>query len=591
MSDPTVVSFLQLCNHHYESLFDKLLLLRAHASREAVLSWIEVMANFAAMTHSGRFADGAIENIALEIGCDLQSYRGRECKATSLIDAGSLKMTRRRILHVVTVATIIGGHTRTIVNWIRKDRDSQHSIVLTSQGSVQIPSSLYEAVSFSKGRFVSLPFSAPVVERARWLRRFALDTADFVILHLVPSDIVPIVAFADPGKVPVAMVNLADQCFWVGSSIADMVINLREISVTTNRDVRFTRNDKLLPIPICETGAGLGRLDARRELGIPESEVMLLSIGRSLKYSPSPRQNFFLTSSRILERHAEAHLYLVGVREEDHVRSPGYVYHSRMHFVGPVPDATVYQRASDVYLEGFPFGSQTALLESVLPGVPCVRVFAPATPLLATDDIALTGIVDNPRDEDEYVERASDFIRSRDNRCQTGEILRERILYYHVNEYWNQNLELIYQALEKLTHIPSPIARVTACVRPLDLAISEYHRTRFIGTNLAELVEEDIHQLMKGASILVETTRILTPTLSVSRFWQISSGIGIYIQSGSWLSCCLIGCYTEPQETDKRAQDRASKNAHTKSAGVILKRECAHAASKCLLIWSHLYFE
>lgn len=519
-TDPAVFPFLQLCSHHYESLFDKLLQLRAHGSPEAVLNWIEVMANFAAMTHTGRFADGTIENIALEIGSDLQSYRGRECKATWLVDAGSLKLTRRRILHVVTLATVIGGHTRTIVNWIRKDRDSQHSVVLTCQGSVEIPSNLCEAVSLSKGQLVSLPFSAPVLERAKWLRHFAVDTADFVILHLVPSDIVPIVAFADPGKLPVALVNLADQCFWVGASIADMVINLREISITANRDVRFTRNDKLLPIPMCETRTDLGRHDARRELGIPESEVMLLSVGRSLKYSPSPRQNFFLTASRILERHPETHLYLVGVREEDHARSPGYVYHSRMHFVGPVSDASVYQRASDVYLEGFPFGSQTALLESVLPGVPCVRVFAPATPLLAADDIVLTGVVDNPGDEEEYVERAGDFIRNRDKRCQTGEILRERVLYYHVSESWNRNLELIYQGLEQLTHIPSPIARVTASVRPIDLAISEYHRTRFIGTNLAQLVEEDIHQHLMGAAYWLRRRGFYADTF---RFMRIAN--------------------------------------------------------------------
>lgn len=487
--DPTVEQFLRICSQHYESLIERTNQLRRHGSPEAVLTWIEMVAGFAAMHHPGRFADGGIENAALELGCDIPRTLARGCQPISSTDAVPQKMSRRRVLHVATTILAIGGHTRTILNWIRKDFDSQHSLVLTHQAEAPIPSALPEAVAASGGQFVSVPDSAALIERARWLRRFAEEKADFVILHLNPNDIVPVVAFAHGTRLPVALVNVADQCFWVGSSVSDMIINLREISITTNRELRYTRNDRLLPIPLFEARRALERCSARKELGIPASHKMLLTVGRSIKYAPSRRQNFLQTTQKILDRNPEAHLYLVGVKEEDHVGAAGYVRHGRMHFVGPINDATVYQRASDVYLEGFPFGSQTALLESVLPGVPCVRVFAPPTPLLAAHDIALTGIADNPTDEEDYIRRAGEFIMNADQRQRIGEVLRERVLYYHVCESWNQYLEEIYRTLEQLSHTPFEIPCTGSSCRLVDLAISEYHGSKFVGGNLPVILD------------------------------------------------------------------------------------------------------
>jgi glycosyltransferase involved in cell wall biosynthesis len=463
---------LESYKDHYEALLARLADLQRTASPEAVLTWIEGIARFAAMHHAGRFADGAIENALLECGRRLP---GDRAGGTGSARTAAPRRERRRVLHVATIVSQIGGHTKTILNWILKDTASEHSLVLTTQGNASIPSSLAAAIVATGGRIVVLPEREPLLSKASHLRRVAQSSADLAVLHLAPHDVVPIVAFASAGGIPVAQVNLADHCFWLGSSVADMVIHQREIGLTTSRVLRFSRNDCVLPIPMMEDRPDLSRVAARRELGIPDGQVVLLSVGRSLKYAPTERHNFFRAAATILERHPNAHLYLVGVGEADHMHRAGFVRHERLTFVGPIEDVASYQRAADVYLEGFPFGSQTALLESILPGNPCVQAHAPGSPLLATDDFALTDLVTPPPNEATYIARAGELIDNPEERARLGNLLRERVIKFHISGYWIDQLNSIYSRLEQLEHNPRDLPVVHGSVRPVDVAISEYH--------------------------------------------------------------------------------------------------------------------
>jgi hypothetical protein len=230
---------------------------------------------------------------------------------------------------------------------------------------------------------------------------------------------------------------------------------------------------------------------------------MLLTVGRAVKYSPSGRQNFFQTADNILALNPRAELFLVGVGEDDHLDDTEFRCRDRMHFVGPVADATPYQVAADIYLEGFPFGSQTALLESVMPGRPCVRAVAPRTPLLAASDIALDGLANIPEDEQAYIAQTSRFVADEAARKSVGAELRRRVLYYHVDENWNTSLHTTYNAISQLEHKPRTIPCTAASVRTVDLAISEFHKTRFrrgIDETLMQAIVQ--RQIMSAAFLL-----------------------------------------------------------------------------------------
>lgn len=497
--------FLLVCSSLYDFLVEETEHLKRKASAEAMLAWIEMVAGFAAMHHPGRFFDGAIENLALEIG--LQAQHASPGFAPLLSSKIAVRPRKRRVLHVVTFVSNQGGHTRNLLHWINKDQESHHSLVLTRQRDIPLYPPLMKAVALSGGVFVSMPAPAPLMERAMWLRQFVQEAADLIILHAVPNDVVPIVAFAQGCKIPVAFVNNGDHLFWLGSSVADTIINLREISIASSKECRFTRNDQLLPVPLVETNPEVLRDDARKALGIPLDQKMLLTVGRSLKYAPSSRQNFFSTASKILNRNREAHLYLVGLKAQDHTAASVLSNNDRVHFIGPVEDATFWQRAADVYLEGFPFGSQTAMLESVLPGVPCVRVYAPLSPLLAADDIALTGVADSPADEEAYIENVCDFIDNPEKAFQSGEILRKRVLRYHVEDTWKDFLAEMHAASSKMAHMAVKVPLTSAAVRQVDLAVSEYHGTRYAGAgDLRSTLTNEIHEEILGTAYNLRQT-------------------------------------------------------------------------------------
>ena len=498
--DSQTRKFLLLCSSLYDSLVEKTERLGKRVSDEAICAWLEMAAGFASMHHPGRFADGAIENLALEIGSRLPRHRGSRFMPP-LSDKIAVRPRLRRVLHVATFISSQGGHTRSLLHWIKKDVESHHSIVLTRQRSIPLYPPLTEAVIQSGGILVSIPDPVSIMERAGWLRQYARDNADLIVLHSIPNDIVPIVAFADGCTVPVAFVNNADHLFWLGSSVADTIINLREISIASSRECRFTRNDQLLPIPLLETHLDVDRHQAREMLGIPRNETVLLTVGRALKYAPSPRQNFFRTARTILERNRQAHLYLVGLTAEDHAAASAPFRHERMHFVGQVADATIWQKAADVYLEGFPFGSQTALLEAVLPGVPCVRVYAPLSPLLAADDIALTGVVASPCDEEAYIASVGHFLEERESAGRLGATLRQRVLRYHVGDTWKDFLKEMYAAAGEVKHAAVKLPRTSSSLGQVDLAISEYHGTRYVGqVDLESTLTGEIDREILGAA-------------------------------------------------------------------------------------------
>src|SRR5262245_53346407 len=89
---------------------------------DAALALGERVAEFAESCHTGRFADGALENLGLEAGARL----GGCARCGSAAD-------RRRVLHLATAVLGVGGHTRTIHNWVRSDPSSRHSVLVTAQ--------------------------------------------------------------------------------------------------------------------------------------------------------------------------------------------------------------------------------------------------------------------------------------------------------------------------------------------------------------------------------------------------------------------------------------------------------------------------
>jgi hypothetical protein len=149
--------------------------------------------------------------------------------------------------------------------------------------------------------------------------------------------------------------------------------------------------------------------------------------------------------------------------------------HERLHFVGSIEDPMLYRAAADVYMESFPFGSQTALLEAALQGLPVVPAYAPLFPLLVANDDALTDVLPNPHSEQEYVDRVDRLIQEPELRAELGATLQKRLLVDHVGQGWLDRLASMYLETDRLSHRPQPVPVSTCSMADADVSLSLWH--------------------------------------------------------------------------------------------------------------------
>jgi hypothetical protein len=157
--------------------------------------------------------------------------------------------------------------------------------------------------------------------------------------------------------------------------------------------------------------------------------------------------------------------------------------HDRLHCLGPLDDPSVYQAAADVYIEGFPFGSQTALLETVMAGVPAVAACDPPCRLLATDDDPLEGLLVTPQSEDDYVARTRKLIRDSGERIRAGQCFRDRMLSAHTGEGWLTSLHALYSEIENVGHSPERIGVAPCLYTDTDMALSAWNEAIAVTTS------------------------------------------------------------------------------------------------------------
>lgn len=463
-------NYLLANNREYECLLAQLSTKNGARDPESILRRVSVAAALAAEFHTGRFADGAIENIATWIGKTLRPVLAHNLDVATIRNDG-----RRRILHVASHVRGIGGHSRILYQWVRNDRSSCHSLVVLQQERMIVPEWLAEAIRKSGGNLVVLPTTAPLVAKAFWLRDIARRTADLVALHHGANDVLPTVAFAVPDCPPVTVVNQADHQFWLGSGVTDAVINLRRAAVGHTAERRLISTNVVIPTPLEDPKTNLSRYEARRRLGIPNDQIVLLSVARVEKYRPCESYDFVCTVNKILKRHSNVHLYAVG---ESPAGIKSYLrcdVHERLHFVGRIEDPLLYRLAADIFLETFPFGTQTALLEAALAGLPVVTAYKPLFPLLVANVDALTELIPNPVDEDAYVESVDILLQRNGRRRELGAILRERLYTEHIGEGWLQRLTNGYRTLDCLKHVPRCLPATPCNTSDSDVGLSLWH--------------------------------------------------------------------------------------------------------------------
>ncbi|WP_181705454.1 hypothetical protein [Chthonobacter rhizosphaerae] len=408
----------------------------------------QVAAHSAAGRHPGFFRSADLEALLSDLGARfvLPSAPVRRRRP-----GGS---PRRRVLHVLTEAYSIGGHTKALYRWIGADSASTHDVAITQQVE-PLPPALVDAVAAAGGRIRLLDGVENLIAVARDLRRMA-DGADFIVLHVHPYDVVPLLAFgADQERPPTLVFNHADHVFWLGESICDCLVNFRRSGarLAAARRGLGPERSALLPLPLLPSSRpdAPGKTEARRILGLPADAPISLTIASEYKLVPNRRADFFALHRPLFDADPEFRMVLVGPSATsaywmERAAETG----GRVHPMGMRSELDLFTAAADVYLDSTPFASQTALLEAVLDGLPAVswRPY-PAESLsavLASDDVALD---DQPvifHDAAAYLSQVRALLADRSAAEALGRAQANAIATLHWGPAWTDSLERTYEA-------------------------------------------------------------------------------------------------------------------------------------------------
>jgi hypothetical protein len=244
------------------------------------------------------------------------------------------------------------------------------------------------------------------------------------------------VAFGVAGGPVVVVENHADHVFWAGCSVGDQVLEIRQSGHLWTKQLRGVDRSLILPIPLTEPKAipleviATARLELRQSLGLPEDAVMLLTVGSAAKYEPMPGLNFLEAAQEILRACPNAYLVAVGPKDEGVWRAARQASGGRILPVGYQQDSTLFCRSADLYLEGFPLGSLTALLEAGQAGLMCVRAPLDSPLPFCSDSVSLDSIP-QPRDLSDYVRTATALINDSARRIAGGKRLQQDINAQH----------------------------------------------------------------------------------------------------------------------------------------------------------------
>jgi hypothetical protein len=444
-----------------------------HRDAETQLKAIERVSAWASSHNPGRFADGALENVALELGSKLNTG------ATNYgINIPARKQHLTRTLHLVTTMYDVGGHTRFLIKWVESDKSAEHIIVLTSQ-MVPVGDFLQEIINKSGNYLVCLPPYESIENRA-WAVRNISASCDRVILHTHQNDSIPIVAFAKAGGPPVAMFNHAHFSFNLSCTVSDMIINTIEYYRNISEKHRFAKSTAILAgstglWPISDNI--IDKEAAKRELTLPERATVILSMAHEKYYEPMNGYNFFKTAISILKELPDAYMMIVGVKKDNPFVPDVLRSNPRFLLLGYVNNPIVHYMAADIFLESFPMPSLGAVTEAIAYGEAFpVPVYGPTENILRVQRQTYS-FAYRPSDEAAYVTYVKSLTRRKaDIRAEAQKM---RLHLADQQQHYECRLSALNSKINGLRHSPCEIP-VTNMIESDDCRI------------LAELDQSDI---------------------------------------------------------------------------------------------------
>lgn len=399
----------------------------------AAVAWASVAAEHAWAFHPGYFYYDRLERLLLQIAADLPKHNGHVANLWPRPAGES-----RRVLHVATTAYQVGGHAKIIERWAKysslEGSRETHSLVITAQGQQPLSSGLIDAIGSTGGGTLTIE-PGSLLDQAAYLRALS-EGADCLILHTHPHDPLPLLALGIPGGPPVYLMNATDHVFWLGISIADLVLDIRPSGQKCSIERRGARRSEILPIPLfANEGTQAERSSSQEMLGLPPEACVLLTIASAYKYAPVAEWNFVELVGEVLARRPDVHLLAAGPKNEWGWDLLARKYPKQVHALGIISDLEPLYAVADIYLGSLPFASITASLDACMRGLPFHRACNQRVPLMSNDDPAFEQ-APCYSDPTTYINALMALIADKEVRTRQGKHLSNRIRELHTGRSW-----------------------------------------------------------------------------------------------------------------------------------------------------------
>ena len=411
---------------------------------QTAAAYCAIASHVATQNHCGIFWSPRAEKVLNEIGRRLEPPGPARPRPKEI----------KRILQVCTQVSAVGGHTKMLCQWVRADKDREHTLVLTEHRGPS-PQFVHDVFEASGGRKVEKLNHKPSsqIDWALRLREIAKDF-DLVILHTHCEDIVPLIAFADPSKhPPVLVLNHADHLFWYGPSIAHLNINLRDAAQDISAGRRGIAAERNILMPTLAEGIvrTRSRDEAKRELGLDPDTILMVSAARRAKYRTMGGVTYADIHADVLRKYENVTLITVGAGQHDDWAPVQAEVGDRLRSIAETPNPKVYFEAADIYVDSFPFVSSTSLMEAAGYGTPLVTIFTypQDARIFGINHVALVGNVMQATSFEEYRGMLSTLIEDAALREKLGNEARAAVQKEHNLPGWLRWMEAVYaRALE-----------------------------------------------------------------------------------------------------------------------------------------------
>ncbi len=315
-----------------------------------------------------------------------------------------------------------------------------------------MPTCLTQAAQKTGGDIIQIPTDSSLLMAAAEIRSRSFEF-DTVILHIEPSDPLPDVAFFDRPR-PVLFFRHAEHAFNLGQDIAGVVADVRPVG--HEMTVHFCAKGPqtvMLPLPLLDRPLiGCKKAEARQRLGLPQDASILLTIGWPFKYASAWGYSFPALVQSLCQSNSEICIVAIGLSRSQPFPGLNQAAEGRFLPVGVVEDREaleLYYCSADIYLDAYPRGSLTAVLDAARRGLPVQRLSNPYQCIMWSDDISLDSVMTGATSQENYVRTVLEWLKGpEERRSELGARFRNAVLRDHCGAAWkNKWLDPALRAL------------------------------------------------------------------------------------------------------------------------------------------------